>query len=76
MSDVPCSRPATRAVRAGIGTDAHHGAVVPPIHLSTTFLFEGLGRKRIYDYTRTANPTRDELARVRGDAGAPAPPAR
>jgi len=24
----------TRAVRAGIATDLHHGAVVPPIHLS------------------------------------------
>lgn len=52
----------TRAVRAGIATDAHHGAVVPPLHLSSTFSFEGLGRKRMYDYTRTANPTRDHLA--------------
>jgi cystathionine gamma-synthase len=54
----------TRAVRAGIATDAHHGAVVPPIHLSSTFSFDGFGGKRRYDYTRTANPTRDLL----GDA--------
>lgn len=55
-------RPSTRAVRAAIATDAHHGAVVPPLHLSSTFAFEGLGKKRLYDYTRSGNPTRDHLA--------------
>ena len=55
-------RPCTRAVRAGIATDAHHGAVVPPIHLSSTFSFDGFGNKRKYDYTRSGNPTRDHLA--------------
>ncbi len=54
----------TRAVRAGIATDLHHGAVVPPIHLSSTFAFAGFGRKRTYDYTRTGNPTRDYLAQA------------
>jgi len=58
---------ATRAVRAGIGSDREHGAVVPPIHLSATFEFEGFGRKRAYDYTRTANPTRDHLAAALAD---------
>jgi cystathionine gamma-synthase len=58
----PPRRPATRAVRAGIATDLHHGAVVPPIHLSSTFAFEGFGKKRLYDYTRTGNPTREILA--------------
>ena len=53
--------PSTRAVRAGIATDLHHGAVVPPIHLSSTFAFEGFNRKRQYDYTRSGNPTRDHL---------------
>ncbi|HJQ52988.1 MAG TPA: cystathionine gamma-synthase [Gemmatimonadaceae bacterium] len=52
---------ATRAVRAGIATDLHHGSVVPPIHLSSTFAFKGLGGKGRYDYTRTGNPTRDYL---------------
>src|SRR5438270_4307362 len=52
----------TRAVRAGIATDLHHGAVVPPIHLSSTFAFEAFGKKRLYDYTRTGNPTREYLA--------------
>lgn len=58
----PRRHPATRAVRAGIATDLHHGAVVPPIHLSSTFAFEGFGKKRLYDYTRTGNPTREHLA--------------
>ncbi|MGZ3490114.1 MAG: cystathionine gamma-synthase [Gemmatimonadaceae bacterium] len=58
----PSRRPSTRAVRAGIATDLHHGAVVPPIHLSSTFAFEGFGKKRLYDYTRTGNPTREHLA--------------
>ena len=53
---------ATRAVRAGIACDLHHGAVVPPIHLSSTFAFNGFGVKGRYDYTRTGNPTRDYLA--------------
>jgi cystathionine gamma-synthase len=61
-SSRPERRPATRAVRAGIATDLHHGAVVPPIHLSSTFAFEGFGKKRLYDYTRTGNPTREQLA--------------
>jgi cystathionine gamma-synthase len=55
-------RPATRAVRAGVATDLHHGAVIPPIHLSSTFSFDGFGKKRAFDYTRTANPTREHLA--------------
>jgi len=58
----PPQRPSTRAVRAGIATDLHHGAVVPPIHLSSTFAFEAFGKKRLYDYTRTGNPTREYLA--------------
>jgi cystathionine gamma-synthase len=58
----PARQPATRAVRAGIATDLHHGAVVPPIHLSSTFAFDGFGKKRRYDYTRTGNPTREYLA--------------
>ena len=55
-------KPATCAVRAGIATDLHHGAVVPPIHLSSTFAFDGFGKKRLYDYTRTGNPTCEYLA--------------
>ncbi|MES2125183.1 MAG: cystathionine gamma-synthase [Gemmatimonadota bacterium] len=58
---------ATRAVRAGIGSDTQHGAVVPPIYLTSTFGFDGLGGKRQYDYTRSGNPGRDQLAEVLAD---------
>jgi cystathionine gamma-synthase len=51
----------TRAVRAGIESDTQHGAVVPPLHLSTNYSFTGLGGKRAYDYSRSGNPTRDLL---------------
>ena len=64
----------TRAVRAGLVSDPNTGAVVPPIHLSTTYAFHGYGEKRAYDYSRTANPTRDllgiALADLEAGAGA------
>lgn len=64
----------TRAVRAGLETDAVTGAVVPPIHLTSTFAFRGFEDKRAYDYTRSGNPTRDllgaALADLEGGAGA------
>ena len=52
----------TRAVRASIATDRQHGAVVPPLYLSSNFSFAAFGQKRQYDYTRSGNPTRDQLA--------------
>jgi cystathionine gamma-synthase len=55
------SAPCTRAVRAGIESDSQHGAIVPPLHLSTNYSFDGLGGKRPYDYSRSGNPTRDLL---------------
>lgn len=65
---------ATRAVRAAIESDTQHGAVVPPLHLSSNFAFAGFGEKREYDYTRSGNPTRDALAdalaALEGAAGA------
>ncbi|MEZ5532578.1 MAG: cystathionine gamma-synthase [Steroidobacteraceae bacterium] len=65
MSDRP--RDSTRAVRAGLETDAVTGAVVPPMHLSSTFSFRAFGEKRQYDYTRSGNPTRDLLAAAIAD---------
>jgi cystathionine gamma-synthase len=53
---------ATRAVRAALESDTQHGAVVPPIHLTSTYAFTAFGEKRCYDYTRSGNPTRDALA--------------
>lgn len=53
--------PQTRAVRAGVATDQQHGAVIPPLYLTSTFAFAGFREKRPYDYSRTGNPTRDTL---------------
>jgi cystathionine gamma-synthase len=52
----------TRAVRAALESDSQFGAVIPPIHLTSTFAFKAFGEKRCYDYTRSGNPTRDALA--------------
>jgi cystathionine gamma-synthase len=64
----------TRAVRAGLETCDETGAVVPPLHLSSTYAFRGFGEKRKYDYSRSGNPTRDllgdALADLEGGAGA------
>ena len=35
--------------------------MVPPLHLSSNYSFEGLGGKRAYDYSRSGNPTRTVL---------------
>jgi len=70
----PAQDPRTRAVRAGLESDPTTGAVVPPIHLSSTFAFPSFGVKGRYDYSRSGNPTRDLLAEavanLEGGAGA------
>jgi cystathionine gamma-synthase len=64
----------TRAVRAALESDSQYGAVIPPIHLTSTFAFKAFGEKRCYDYTRSGNPTRDALgetlAALEGGVGA------
>ncbi|MDT8437385.1 MAG: cystathionine gamma-synthase [Wenzhouxiangellaceae bacterium] len=52
----------TLAARAGIESDTQYGAVVPPLHLSSTYSFAGFGQPRAHDYSRSGNPTRDLLA--------------
>lgn len=52
---------ATRAVHVGSEPDAETGAVVAPIHLTTTFVQESPGRHHGFDYTRAGNPTRRRL---------------
>lgn len=64
----------TAAVRAGIDSDTAFGAVSPPIVLSSNFTFAGFNQKRAYDYSRSGNPTRDQLgdaiAELEGGCGA------
>ncbi|WP_116115939.1 cystathionine gamma-synthase [Austwickia chelonae] len=59
--------PHTRAVRAGLESDTTHGAVVPPVYLSSNYTFAGFGEPRRYDYTRSGNPTRGVLGAALAD---------
>ncbi|WP_223789840.1 cystathionine gamma-synthase [Marinicella meishanensis] len=52
----------TTAVRAGIDCDGLHGAVTPPLYLSSNYAFADFNQPRKYDYSRSGNPTRDLLA--------------
>lgn len=65
--------PRTRAVRTGINTDPVHGAVVPPVFMSTTYAFTAFEQPGAYDYSRAGNPTRsvlaDAIAGLEGGAG-------
>ncbi len=53
----------TRAVHAGVVPDPLAGAVMPPIYQTSTYVQEGLGRHKGYEYARTRNPTREALER-------------
>jgi len=50
------------AVHAGQAFDPTTGAVIPPVHFSTTFAQDGIGGLREgYEYGRSGNPTRTAL---------------
>ncbi|OLT03829.1 cystathionine gamma-synthase [Pseudonocardia sp. CNS-004] len=52
----------TNAIHAGQEPDPTTGAVIPPIHASSTFAQDGVGGLRAgYEYSRSANPTRTAL---------------
>ena len=52
----------TLCARSGVDQDTAHGAVMPPLYLSSNYSFAGFEQKRKYDYSRSGNPTRDVLA--------------
>ncbi|GLI26687.1 cystathionine gamma-synthase [Agromyces rhizosphaerae] len=53
---------ATRAVHAGQAFDPTTGAVIPPVHLTSTYVQDGIGGLRGgYEYSRGGNPTRTAL---------------
>src|ERR1035441_2524131 len=59
---------ATRAGRAGLETDSQFGAGGPPAYLSSNFAFAGFRQQASkYDYARSGNPTRDQLAEALAD---------
>ena len=65
----------TRAVHAGQAFDPTTGAVIPPVHFSTTYAQDGIGGLRQgYEYGRSGNPTRTaletQLAALEGGAHA------
>src|SRR3989440_7295517 len=57
------TRFATRAVHAGKIADPLAGAVMTPIYQTSTYVQDGLGRHKGYEYARTRNPTREALER-------------
>ena len=52
----------TRVIHGGQEPDAQTGAVIPPIYQVSTYKQDGVGGLRGgYEYSRSANPTRDAL---------------
>lgn len=52
---------ATRVIHGGQHPDPRTGAVMPPIYATSTYVQSSPGVHRGYEYSRTANPTRDAL---------------
>jgi cystathionine beta-lyase/cystathionine gamma-synthase len=53
----------TRAIHAGQRPDPTTGAIMPPIVQTSTYVQEGLGVNKGYEYARGKNPTREALER-------------
>ena len=53
----------SKVIHSGHGADEPTGAVMPPIHLSSTFKQKTPGDFK-YEYARTGNPTRDILEKL------------
>ena len=51
----------TRSIHAGQEPDEETGAVMPPIYATSTYVQDGPGEDRGYEYSRTGNPTRAAL---------------
>jgi cystathionine gamma-lyase len=57
----------TRAIHVGQERDQQTGAVVPPLHLASTFVQPGAGVWGEFDYSRSGNPTRKAFERTIAD---------
>ncbi len=51
----------TKIVRAEIKPDSTTGSIVPPIYQTATYVLPEVGKDKGFDYTRSANPTRQIL---------------
>jgi cystathionine beta-lyase/cystathionine gamma-synthase len=54
----------TRAIHAGEREDPLAGAIMPPVYLTSTYVQQGLGENKGYEYARGKNPTREALERT------------
>ncbi len=52
---------ATKAIHAGVHPDSATGAIMTPIYQTSTYVQEGVGVHKGYEYSRTQNPTRHAL---------------
>ena len=59
----------TRVIHGGQQPDPLTGAVMPPIYATSTYVQSSPGVHKGYEYSRTANPTRDALAGVPRESG-------
>ena len=53
----------TRAIHAGQRPEPLAGAIMTPVYLTSTYVQEGLGKNKGFEYARSRNPTRDALER-------------
>ena len=51
----------TKSIHIGNEADKEMGSVSPPIHLTSTFKQDGVGKNSGHDYSRVSNPTRQRL---------------
>jgi len=51
----------TKAIHAGVNPDPTTGAIMTPIYQTSTYIQDGVGNHKGYQYSRTQNPTRDAL---------------
>jgi cystathionine beta-lyase len=52
---------ATKAIHAGVQPDPATGAIMTPIYQASTYVQDGVGNHKGYEYSRTLNPTRHAL---------------
>ncbi len=52
---------ATKAIHAGVAPDSATGAIMTPIYQTSTYVQEGIGKHKGFEYSRTGNPTRQAL---------------